>query len=100
MAAPDYIKLARTDTNAVFVGDILSIVQMTKQLRAALQTVIEKGFRQIGSDADLTFAEFEKNHGIPTGSGQAVFDILNGMQQALKGEAQNKRAVELCERIG
>lgn len=100
MAAPDYIKLVRTDTNAVFIGDILTIVAITQQLRGTIQKVIERGFHQIGSGGELTFADFEANHGIPTGKGQAVFDILNGLQLALRGEAQNNRAIELCERVG
>jgi hypothetical protein len=46
------------------------------------------------------FAAFEMLFGIPTGTGQAVFDMINGTMGALTGTMQNSQAVTLVSRVG
>jgi len=93
----DFIKISRTDTNAIFSGDVLTAVRLTQELRTLLQKLIERGNHQFSTG---DFAEFEGNHGVPAGQGQTLFDMLNGTQQVLNGDAQNSQAIALCERVG
>lgn len=95
--AADFIKLNRTASTAPFVNELVSIPTDLRRLMDKLEQVREKGFRMFdGSD----FNVFETLYGIPPGSGQAVFDRVNGTLLALKGEAQNANALELMNAVG
>jgi len=99
--AADFIKIVRTDSAAVFAGDLLRVITLTKELLAGLEVLIRRGYRQFdtGPDPD-DFTMFEVNHGLPLGTGQAVFDMLNGTQGVLNGTMQNTQALELTARVG
>lgn len=95
--AADFIKIIRNDTAAPFAPEILSVVAQVRSAQETLLQIQAKGFRMFnGSD----FSVFETNYGIPTGSGQAVFDLINGTVLALTGTAQNANAQELINRVG
>ncbi len=96
--ASSFITLKITDTNARFVGDLKQASNLTRQLMDLLDSITDRGFRYLGSPAD--YAAFEVAYGLPTGTGQAVFDICNGTRLALTGAAQNNQAIELRDRIG
>lgn len=95
--AADFIKLNRTASTAPFVNELVSIPEDLRRLMDKLEKVKDKGFRMFdGAD----FGVFETLYGIPTGSGQTVFDRVNGTLLALKGEATNANAIELMSAVG
>lgn len=94
--ASSFIKIALTDTNARFVGDLKRASDLTRQLMDVLDSIVDRGFRFLGDPAE--FAEFEEAYGLPPGTGQTVFDIVNGSRIAMtSGDAH---PVSLRDRIG
>lgn len=97
--ANDFIKLNRASAPAVFVNDL---VNLPRELRAWVdkaEKIRDMGYRMFVADP-VDFSAFETNYGIPTGSGQAVFDLINGTLGALAGTMQNANAEELMNRVG
>lgn len=95
--AADFIKINRGNAAAVFSQDLVQLPQQLRALVDRLKKVRETGFRMFdGSD----FTVFEENYGIPTGQGQTVFDLVNGILNALDGTAQNANAEEFMDRVG
>lgn len=98
--AIDAIKVTRTDTAAIFSGDLLTAVSLTNQLLALLDKMIRRGFRQFDTaPTPDDFSTFEEFHGLPAGTGQTVFDMLNGVNGVLRGTMQNEQALELTSRV-
>lgn len=103
--AADFITLNRTASTAPFVNELVSIPADVRRLIDKLEQVREKGFRMFvpageNNDPPADFAVFEAKYGIPAGSGQTVFDLVNGTLMALKGESMNGNATELMNRVG
>lgn len=97
--ANDFIKCNTTDGNAFMAADIVRLAKMTRELLDLADSVRDRGFRLFETNP-LDFSGFEAACGIPEGSGQTVFDLVNGTRAALLGEAQNANAVELKSRVG
>lgn len=98
--AVDVIVVARTDTAAVHSADLLRAVSLTNDLLALLDKMIRRGFRQFDTTPTPDdFSTFEELHGLPVGTGQVVFDMLNGVNGVLRGTMQNEQALELTSRI-
>jgi hypothetical protein len=95
--ASTVIKTSRTDSNAIHAAEVRDFVNTVRKALQLGDTLSERGFRYIGSPAD--FAEFEIAHGLTTGQGQIVFDMINGTLGALNGTLQNDQAIELTERV-
>jgi hypothetical protein len=95
--ASTVIKTSRTDASAIHAAEVRDFVNTVRKALQLGETLSERGFRYIGSPAD--FAEFELTHGLSTGQGQTVFDMINGTLGAMKGTMQNDQAIELTERV-
>lgn len=96
--ASSFIPITLNDSNARFAQDLKRASDLTRQLMDTLDGIVDRGFRFLGSPAE--FAAFEAAYGLPTGTGQTVFDIVNGTKLALNGDAQNGNAIDLRDRIG
>lgn len=95
--AADYIKINRNDTAAPFALELIGAVEQLRSAYTALKKIQGKGFRMFtGSD----FSVFQTNYGIPTPSGQTVFDLINGTCGALEGTLTNANSQELINRVG
>lgn len=46
------------------------------------------------------FSVLETLWGVPAGSGQTVFNLVNGSRGVMNGEFQNNNVIELTERVG
>jgi hypothetical protein len=99
--AADFIKIDRNDNAAPFAGEIISAVAQLRTAQDTLLKIQAKGFRMFDTVPDPDdFSVFETNYGIPTGSGQTVFNLVNGTVIALAGTGQNANAQELINRVG
>lgn len=95
--ADDFIKINRGNAAAVFAQDLVQLPQQLRSVIDKLEKIQQTGYRMFnGSD----FTMFEENYGIPTGSGQTVFDLVNGTLSALSGTDQNANAEEFINRVG
>ena len=97
--ANDFIQLNRDNNAAIFAGELVSIPRDLANIIDRLERIQQKGFRMFVSNP-VDFSGFETRFGVPTGKGQAVFDLINGTLSALKGEAQNANAMELINAVG
>jgi hypothetical protein len=96
--ASTVIKTSRTDASAIHAAEVRDFVNTVRKALQLGETLSERGFRYIGSNP-ADFAEFELTHGLATGQGQTVFDMINGTLGAMKGTMQNDQAIELTERV-
>lgn len=97
---PDYIKINRTDANATQANLILGAVSQIRSLKNTLDAAIGIGYHNFDAGPPADFTNFETLFGVPTGKGQAVFDLLNGTRGALEGTMQNGNAITLMEMVG
>lgn len=95
--AADYIKIIRTDTAAVQATTLISAIQQVRNAVTALQQVKDIADHNF---ATTNFTAFEALFGVPTGSGQTVYDLINGSLGAMKGTFQNTNSIELISRVG
>lgn len=96
--ARDFIKIDRSNAaNAVKVQALLNYI-------AVLRTAYDAGKYvrdiMVHNNATGVFTDLEALFGIPTGQGQAVFDLVNGSVGAMEGTFQNSNAKDLTERVG
>lgn len=98
----DFIELKRTDTAAVFVSEILAY-------RASIATALAQGdaiknkMAHMFNDSipqAIDWTMLERLYGIPTGKGQAVWDMINGSQGAMRGTMQNNQCENLVKMAG
>ncbi len=73
----------------------------------AMQRVISLGTLLIGILNDMIgqsgpsqFTAIETMFGIPTGSGQTFFNIINGSMGAINGTMENSQCVNAAQQIG
>lgn len=99
--ANDFIKIKRTDTAATHSTKILQAVSQTRQLMATLDEIIGIAYHNFDTTPDPDdFSQFETLFGIPEGSGEAVFTLLNGTRGVLRGDFQNANALDLISKVG
>ena len=95
--ANDFIKINQADSSAKFAADLKTATVQTKNLLELYAALIARGQHMFdGSD----FTDFEEMHGLPVGTGQTVYDMLNGALIAMNGTGQNAQAVALKNRVG
>lgn len=92
--ASSFIAVNLQDTNARFAADLKRASQIARELTDILDGIVERGFIMLGDPA--SFDDFEDKYGLPDGTGQTVFDIVNGSKIAL----QANDVVSLRNRIG
>lgn len=47
-----------------------------------------------------TFTQIETQFGVPTGSGQTIFNLVNGSVGVMKGTFQNTDALTITQQVG
>jgi hypothetical protein len=95
--AGDFIKLTRNDDTATHVQDLLALV---RSMRAAYDQASKVKETMSHMHDGQDFSALETNYGVPTGQGQAVFDLVNGALGSMTGTFQVDDAKELTERVG
>lgn len=94
--AIDFIKVTPANTTPM-ASQLLTFVS---QLRAAYNTGSQikaiMGHLNDGSN----FAQIEAQFGLPVGSGQTVFDLVNGAVGSMEGSFQTSDAKTITERVG
>jgi hypothetical protein len=93
----DFIRVTTTDSNAPFAVDLITLVRMVRGVFDQSDKVMDI---MNHSHNGVVFTQIETLFGLPTGQGQAVFDLVNGLRLALTGAGQNSNAVSLIERVG
>ena len=95
--AGNFIKLVRNVDTATHVQDLLTTVRTLRTAYEHLAKVKETMNRMHDGE---DFSALEENYGVPTGQGQAVFDLVNGALGSMNGTFQVDDAKELIERVG
>lgn len=94
--ANDYIKIDPTNT-----GLQASMLRTyTYQLRQAFETGIRMLAIMNHNTDGVTFAALETMFGIPTGKGQAVFNLVNGSIGSMQGQFMVSDAKNITEQVG
>jgi hypothetical protein len=95
----DFIRINPNVTpDAFFYGS--KLVNLTQQLRATIDLLDQLKAIMDHQNTGVNFATIEATFGLPSGSGQTVYDLLNGTSLALRGTAQNNNAMSLIDRVG
>lgn len=95
--AKNFIQVARTDGNAIFSGELLSLI-------ASLRSTVEK-LEKVKSIMDCNwattdFTDLELRFGLLAGQGQTVYGFVRDTQRAIKGEGTFADALTLISRVG
>lgn len=96
----NFITVSRSDSNATHAQRLLSLVQQTKSALNDGAQLIAEAYQMFGEEGPEKFAEFAEKFGVDVADAQALFDMLNGQQQALRGDSQNAQSVALSTRVG
>jgi hypothetical protein len=96
----DFIKIDRTNSAAVFASKLVALPGELRRVMDKLEEIQQMGYHMFTAGSPPDFTVFETNFGIPTGQGNAVFDLVNGTLLALNGTAQNANALDLVNRVG
>lgn len=90
------ILINTSDTNAKLAGELKALTESVRQTYQRAQALKAKlDYHHDGQD----FTSVEAICGIPTGTGQTVFDLVNGTRGAMDGSFQNANAIELMNRL-
>lgn len=103
MAAP-FITLNKTDANATHAARILSAKVQVQSLINSLEDLVAESFQMFDGSGDQQFVLPATKYGCSgataTADAQTIFNDMNGILLALKGQAQNANAVDFSTRIG
>lgn len=92
-----FIKIDTNMAGATHAGLLRAFVQ---QQRAAYQTGELLRAIMANSNDGADWTALEALFGLPSGKGQAVFDLVNGTVGALEGTFQNNNGKSLGELLG
>jgi hypothetical protein len=95
--ARDFIKIDRTTVTATHASLLLDYV---RQLRTAYDLGVRVKAVMDHNQDGTSFTDIEVLFGLPTGQGQAVYDLVNGSVGAMDGTFQAADAKNLTERVG
>lgn len=99
--AANFITIARADSNATHAQRLLSIQSRSRDIISDLTEFIAESYQMFDGSGAEQFTMPKTKYGVASNAeAQAVFDLLNGTLNALKGTAQNANAVDLATRIG
>lgn len=95
--AIDFIKIDITQTAATQAGLLKNYIT---QLRSAYE-LGQRCLAIMGHNNDgTTFTSIETLFGLPTGKGQAVFNMVNGSLGSMQGTFQVADAKNITEQVG
>lgn len=103
MAAP-FITLNKNDSNATHALRIIGAKSQVQSLINILENLVSESFQMFDGQGDQQFVLPATKYGCTgataTADAQTIFNDMNGILQALKGEAQNANAIDFSTRIG
>lgn len=111
MAANDFLKLARNDTNATEVGELLQFIDRLREayeLGLRIREKMRHSFDDSGGAGSIDWSTVETNWGIPPGNtsvgndanGKAVFTFIDGAVGGMEGTFQTSAAKDITETVG
>jgi hypothetical protein len=95
--ARDYIKIDTTQTAAIQAQRLKTYVSV---LRAAFDQGTEVKALMDHNNDGTVFTDIEILFGLPTGSGQTVYNMVNGSIGTMQGTFQTADVKNLTERVG
>jgi hypothetical protein len=95
--AGNFIKIDPGLSTQKFASDLM---QFIAQVRTTLQQGDSLKARMERMHDGADFTAIETLFGLPSGTGQTLFDLVNGTVGAMRGVFQNDQAVELTSRVG
>ena len=95
--AADRISIAKDQAAATEAAEFL---QTIRDLRSVYERLVRIVAKMNHCFAAPDFSTLETLWGVPTGQGQAVFNLVNGSRGVMNGEFQNNNVIELTERVG
>lgn len=93
----DYIKINTEISTEKFAADLINAIGA---LRNAIDQLEKCKALMDHMNNGIVFTDIETHFGLPSGTGQTIYDLLNGTLGAMKGTFQNADAVTLMERVG
>lgn len=102
MAQRDYIKVNAANAAASKAMNLISFKDALTQVfmqGPVILAIMNQNFDD-SNPQSIIWSDLETLFGIPTGTGQTVFDMLNGTMGALNGTMQNNQAANLIARVG
>lgn len=95
--AIDFIKIDTTQSAATEAATLKAAILQFAAVQQNLTAILNK----MGHNNDgTTFTAMETLYGLPTGKGQAIFNLVNGTVGAFNGTFQNNNAKTLIEQVG
>lgn len=95
--ARDFIKIDRSNTNAVMATQLLAYKDYLRQ-------AYEQGKKVLAimnhNNDGTNWTDLETLFGVPTGKGQTVYDLMNGSIGSMEGTFQVADAKNLTETLG
>lgn len=95
--ARDFIAINTTAPAAIGAGPLKTYV---RQMRDAYQSGQWIKAVMVHNNDGTNFTDIETLFGLPAGSGQVVFDLVNGSVGAMEGTFQVADCVVLTEKVG
>ncbi len=102
MAVRDYIKIVKDSNAAERARDIIAFrnaVATVLSLGPPMLLIMNHNFDDANPQA-IVWTDLETLFGVPSGKGQTIFDMVNGIMGALTGTMQNDQAVQMESRVG
>jgi hypothetical protein len=95
--ARDFIKVDASKTTATYAAELLRYKELLRQAYDQGKKVLAvMGHLNDGSN----FADIELLFGLAAGTGQTVFDLINGSVGSMEGTFQVSDAKTITERLG
>lgn len=94
--AGNAILINTSDSNAKLAGELKAL---TEQVRQTYQKAVALKARLDHHHDGNDFTSVEAICGIPAGTGQTVFDLVNGTRGSMDGSFQTANAIELMNRL-
>lgn len=93
----DFIKVDRTQTGQKFAAKLQDAIGTARRLHELLEEI--KALMDHNTDATV-WTDIELYFGLPTGSGQSVYNLVAGGLSAVQGGSQTSDLMTLIDRVG
>jgi hypothetical protein len=95
--ARNYIKVNTNDTNATRAGEL---AQFCRNLRQTYELGIRIRDIMDHMNDGTSFVDVETHFGVPTGSGQTVYNMIKNTVDSLEGDILSNDGKQMSERVG
>ncbi len=101
MSIVDSVAVNRTQSAATEADELLayrSLLQQAHETGKRIQAKMNHKFNDSNPQA-IVWTELESRYGLTEGTGQTVFDMVNGSVGSIEGTMQNDQCVNLIDRL-